>query len=85
MVSMRNIARRQAGRQGCREAASALHRLRIRVYSVDVVPFAEKIHQVAAGPAPGIQNSHPAADPAAQKLVEQVDVDRSEVFLKVVH
>src|SRR6202030_1702216 len=44
-----------------------------------------KIDQVAAGAAPRIEDAHPRRDAPAQKLVEEVDVDRTELFWKAGH
>src|ERR1017187_5663823 len=71
--------------QGCRQAACVLHGPGIGVGAEDVVPLPEKVDQVAAGPAPRVQNPHPARDPAAQKLVEQVDVDLCKLLKQVSH
>jgi hypothetical protein len=79
------VGGREARRQGCREAPRAFDRLWICVRAEDVISFPEKVHEVAAGPAPRVQHSHAGRDAAFQQLVEQINIDRSKLLEKVSH
>jgi hypothetical protein len=54
-----------------------------RVDSVDLGSFAEKMDEVSAVAAAGVEDAHAGCDVAAQDLVEDVDVDLAELLLQV--
>ncbi len=56
---------------------------RIRIDGVDVEAAAQKVDQIAAASAPGVENAGGGRDTAAQQLIEQVDVDVAEVIAEV--
>src|SRR6185436_2824297 len=76
------ILSRKRGRERAREVADVLDGVRVRIRSINFVPFAQEIDKVAAGTASGIQDSHSGRDAAFQKLVEKIDVDLAELLLK---
>jgi hypothetical protein len=47
---------------------------------VDVIAFAEQIDKIPSRSAPRVENPLTGRDSAAQKLIEQVDVDLAELF-----
>ena len=57
----------------------------IAVAAGDVVPFAQQVDEVAPAAAAGIDDPHAPGDPAAQELVEYVDVDVAELVVQRVH
>jgi hypothetical protein len=45
--------------------------------------FAEEIHEIAAVSAPGIEHAHFIGNISSENLIEDIDVDLSELFLNV--
>jgi len=60
-----------------------LDSLGVQVDSEDRTAFAEQVDQVTPVAASRLENTHACAEIAAQDLVEDVDVDLAELFLKV--
>src|SRR5262249_17426803 len=46
----------------------------------DIEARAHEEDEVAPGAAPGVEHLHATGDPAAEQLIEQVDVDIAELF-----
>lgn len=57
----------------------------IRIDAEDLIAFAEEIDEIATISAAGVEDAHSRTDVAAEKLVEEVDVDEAEVFMKSKH
>jgi hypothetical protein len=55
------------------------------VRAKDLISLTEKIEKVAARTTPCIKDPKPSSDSASQDLVEELDVDLTELFLKVSH
>ena len=66
------------------EFAGRVHGVRIGVDAMDVVSRLQQVREVAAEATAGVEDAIGAADPPAQELIEQVDVDRAETRLEVV-
>jgi thiol-disulfide isomerase/thioredoxin len=60
-------------------------RPRVGIHTADIVALAKKIDQIAAAAAARVENPHSWLDAAAQKLVEQVDIDRAELVGQAGH
>jgi len=73
------------GREVRREAAHRVDRLWIGISAEDLVPFAEQVHDVAAGAAAGVEDRHSLRDIAAKELIEEVDIDGAKLFLESRH
>src|ERR1700722_5767744 len=58
---------------------------RISVHAKNLIAFSKQIHQIASLPAARVEDPHPRRDTSPQKLVEEVDIDVSELALKVWH
>ena len=56
--------------------------LGVRVQRKDLAALAQQVHQVSAIAAAGVEHPHLRGDIPAQNLVEDVDVDLAELFLK---
>ena len=80
--STRKLEAGKAGAQRSSQASNAFDGARIAVGAENFVACAQQIDEVAAGAAAGIQDSHARGDAAAQQLIEQIDVDRAELFLE---
>ena len=64
------------------EGADALDGNRVFVYAEDFASLAQKIDEVAAEAAARVDDAHARGYVAAQKLIEEVDVDSAELLLK---
>ena len=64
------------------DRADAFDRCRIRIDPVDVEALAKQVDEVAAAAAAAVDDAIATADPAAQQLIEQVDVDCAELILE---
>lgn len=73
------------GRKGGGEGAGLFDSCRVLIDCEDVVAFAEKIDEVAAGAAAGVEDAHARDDVAAEKMIEEIDVDEAELFLQIGH
>jgi hypothetical protein len=71
--------------EGGGESAGLCDGFVILVGGEDLVAFAEKVDEIAAGAAAGVEDSHAGHDVAAKKLVEEVDVDRAELLVEGGH
>ena len=58
---------------------------RIVVCGKDFVAFIEKVNEIAAPAAAGVEDAHAGGDVAAKELVEEVDVDLAELLLEGWH
>jgi hypothetical protein len=58
---------------------------RFRIRPKDLVALAQKIDQVPSETAAGIENYHSWRNPAAEKLVEEMDVDVAELLVEGEH
>jgi hypothetical protein len=67
------------------EAMNGLDGSGIRVYCEDFATGLKDIDEVAARPAPDIKDPHAPSNAPAEELVEQVDVDVSELRLQIGH
>jgi hypothetical protein len=65
--------------------ARGLERARIRIYSEHFEALSEQIDDVSSRAAAGIEDPHSRRDTPAEKLIEQVDIDRSELVAEVDH
>jgi hypothetical protein len=70
-------------RQGRRETAHAPDGVWIGIHAEDFVPFPQEVKQIASFPAAGVQDAHAWRDTAAEKLVEEIDIDTAELFPQV--
>ena len=77
------VVGRQRRRQARRERAHVADRVGIRVDAVDVAALAQQVDEVAAAAAARVEHAIARGDPAAQQLIEQIDVDVSEFALEV--
>ena len=75
----------ECGRKGGGEGAGLLDGCGVLVDGEDVAAFAEKIDEVAAGAAAGVEDAHAGDDVAAEEMVEEIDVDEAELFLQTRH
>jgi hypothetical protein len=75
----------KSGRKGSGEGAALRDGCGVPVDGEDVVAFAEKIDEVAAGAATGVENAHAGNDVAAKEMVEEIDVDEAELLLERRH
>ena len=57
--------------------------MRVLVHGVDVEALAQQVDEIASAATAGVEHAHARADPAAQQLVEQVDVDVAELRLEI--
>jgi hypothetical protein len=71
--------RRDVGRDRRRQRARVRDRLGALVDAPHLEGAAQEGDEVAAPAAPGVEHAHPLHDPAAQQLVEQVDVEVPEL------
>jgi hypothetical protein len=75
-------------KSGCKhpgEGADASHGMRVRIRTINLVPFPQEVDEVSTGTTSGVQYSHSGCDAAFQKLVEKVDVDLSKLLLERGH
>jgi hypothetical protein len=77
------VLRRQVRRQHCRHTAEVGHAAGIQIHAKHLVSLAQEIDQVPAGATARIQNPHTRNDAASQQLIEEVDVDVTELLAKV--
>ena len=83
MASTRKLSAGRAG--GARSIADGFNGPRIRVHAEDFVAFPEQIDQIASVPAARVEDPHPGRDTATKQLIEEIDVDLSELLLKIGH
>src|ERR1035441_6810458 len=76
---------RKSGGKHPGEGADGFHGLRVRIRSVNFIPFPQEVHEVSTGTASGVEYSHSGCDAAFQKLVEKIDVDLAKLLLKRGH
>jgi hypothetical protein len=75
----------EVGALRCRESAGLLDRRGVLIDGEDLVSLAQKIDEVAAGAGACVEDTHAGCDVAAEELIEEVDVDGAELFLKGGH
>lgn len=75
----------QGGRELRGESADVIHGLRVGVRGEDFVALAEQVDEVATGAAAGIEDAHAGDDAAAQKLIEEIDIDLAELLFECGH
>jgi hypothetical protein len=56
---------------------------RVSVATENLVAGAQRVHQIPALAAAGVEQPHAWADAAAQELIEEIDVDLAELVVKV--
>ena len=56
--------------------------MRICVDGEYVAALSQEVDEIAAGTAPCVEDAHRRRDVSAQKLIEEVDVDLTELFLR---
>ncbi len=71
--------------QRCGEGADALDGSRVFIDAEDLVSLAQKVDEVATEATAGIEDAHAGRYAAALELIEEVDVDGAELFLKRGH
>jgi hypothetical protein len=76
------VAGWQSRRKRCGEAAYGLYGLQVRIDAKNLEAFPEEIDQVPAGATSGIEDAHAGQDTAAEELIEEVDIDLSELLLE---
>jgi len=76
------IVGRKRRRKRGRQAARVFHCLPIHVRPEYFVSVSQQVNQVTARAAPCLEDPPSRRDPAAQKLVEQVNIDLAELLLK---
>ena len=69
--------------QRCGEAAGCVESVWIGIGGKDFKAVPEQVYEIAAGTAPGIEDTHPGGDAPAEELIEQVDVDVAELSLQI--
>jgi hypothetical protein len=67
------------------EAADLGDGARVGIGAENFVTLPKEIYQIAAGAAARVKDLHSRAYAAFEKLVEEVDIDRAELFLKIRH
>jgi hypothetical protein len=75
----------KGGREGCGDPADVVDRRGIGVDAINLITLAEQVDEVAAGAAADIEDAHAGRDAGAEELIEEVDVDGAELFLKRGH
>ncbi len=75
------VARRQVRRKLCCQGSDVRHALWIRVYGEDFAAFAEEMDEVSSVAAASVEDAHPGRDISSQDLVEDVDIDLTELLL----
>ena len=78
-----DLFQREAWRQRRSHLAHVDDRLRVLVDGVDVEALAQEVHEVASAAAAGVEHAHAWTDAAAEQLIEQVDVDVTELRLQI--
>src|ERR1035441_1591545 len=68
---------REARRESSGEGLHASNRGAIGIDRADVVTLAQEEHEVASRAAARVEHGTSREDPSAQKLIEEVDVDRA--------
>jgi hypothetical protein len=79
------IRRREGRGELASDAAHFIHVLRIGVGGINFVPLTEQVEEISAGTTSGVQDPHSGQDATFEKLVEKIDVDRTELFLERGH
>ena len=77
------VVGREMRREGCRHPAHGRDRGSVCIYTGYVVARAKEVDEIPALAAPGIEDPHAGRYPAAQQLIEQVDVDVAELRSQV--
>ncbi len=85
MCSTRKLSGGRAGASDRANCRDCVNRTRIRVHAKYLVTLPEQIDQITPVPTAGVEDSHPGGDASAQELIEQVDVDLSELSLEIGH
>ncbi len=67
---------------GCRTDATACAS---EVRGVNFVAFPQKVNEISTGTASAVQDSHSGCDAALQKLIEEIDIDLTELLLEGRH
>jgi hypothetical protein len=75
------VLRRQSGFERSREAAHMVDRLGVGIEREYFAALAKQMDEVSSVAATGVEHSHGGGDVAAQDLIEDVDIDLSELFL----
>lgn len=73
------------GREVWSEGADICDGDRVLVCGEDFVAFVEEVDEIAASSAAGVEDPHAGGDVAAEELVEEVDVDLTELLLEGGH
>ena len=76
------VIRGQSGGQQSGKPASGLDGFGVRVHAEDLIAVSKKVSKVSAGTAARVEDFHARGDAPAKKLIEQIDIDRTELFQK---
>jgi hypothetical protein len=68
-----------------KECAGVLDCCGILVRGEDLVAFTMEVDEVATGAAASVEDAHAGLDIAAEKLVEEINVDEAELFVEGRH
>ena len=68
-----------------REPAYFRDRPRIGIGAEYLVALPKQVHQIAASPASRVDYTHATPYAALQQLVEQINIDRAELFCEKCH
>ena len=75
------ILRRQSRRQRCRELANVFNTFSILVHGKDLTALAKQMNQIAPVTAAGVEHAHSGRNVPAQDLVEDININLSELLL----
>ena len=79
------VGLRKSGRERGGESACGVDRSGVLVYAEDLVSLAQEVDEVAPEAAARIEDTHSGMDAATEKLIEEVDIDGTELLLKRRH
>jgi hypothetical protein len=77
------VLARSLGREMRGEIAHPRDRHRVRVDAADIEPLAQEVHEIPSAAAARVEDRHPARNSSAQQLIEEIDVDLTELGLKI--
>ncbi len=79
------IVPRERGRERPSHLTHSFHRAWIGIHSENLVTFLQKINQITPVATACVADPHPWRDPSPEQLIKEVNVDLSELALKIMH
>ena len=83
MASTRKLSGGRCRGKPRRELPDGLNRGRILIHSKHFVTGSQEVDEIATRSTPDVEHTHPWHDASAEQLIEEVDIDLTELLMKV--